>query len=103
MPYIPQTRRDEIHEELVNDDTITSGLGWTPQNAGDLNYVVTCFIDNFLQEKGVRYANINEMIGALECAKMELYRLVASPYEDEKMEENGEVYWCMKSKDEGSY
>lgn len=103
MPYIPQERRDAIHEELVNDDTINSGLWWTPQNAGDLNFVVTCFIDNFLQENGVRYANINEMIGALECAKLELYRLIAVPYEDEKMEENGDVYQCMKSKNKDSY
>jgi hypothetical protein len=32
------------------------------------------------------------MIGVLECAKLELYRRVAAPYEDAKCEDNGDVY-----------
>jgi len=35
---------------------------------------------------------INEVIGVLECAKLELYRRVAAPYEERKRIENGEVY-----------
>ena len=31
-------------------------------------------------------------MGALECAKLELYRRVAAPYEDVKIMENGDVY-----------
>jgi hypothetical protein len=90
MPYIPQERRDKIEDELTSEEQ--GGLNWAPQTAGDLNFVVTCFIDNFIAERGVRYANINEMIGALECCKLELYRIVAAPYEDEKLQENGSVY-----------
>jgi hypothetical protein len=90
MPYIPQTRRDEIHNELLDDQT--GGITWTPQNAGDLNFLVTCFIDNYILEHGVRYANVNEMIGALECCKLELYRILIAPYEDVKIAENGGVY-----------
>lgn len=92
MPYIPQTRRDEIHAELVDETFDEGGLHWTPKNAGDLNYVVTCFIDNYLIEHSVRYAHINEMIGALECCKLELYRIIGSPYEDKKLNENGAAY-----------
>jgi len=33
-----------------------------------------------------------DAIGALECAKLELYRRVAAPYEDTKIAENGDVY-----------
>jgi hypothetical protein len=40
----------------------------------------------------VRYANVNEMIGALECCKLELYRILIAPYEDVKIDENGGVY-----------
>jgi hypothetical protein len=98
MPYIPQKRRDEISAELVGDTDKDNGLDWAPQNAGDLNYLVTCFVDNYLLEHGVRYANINEMIGALECCKLELYRKIAVPYEDFKAFENGGVY---QSKIEG--
>jgi len=90
MPYIPQTRRDEIHNELIHDEN--GGLNWAPQNAGDLNFLVTCFIDNYILEHGVRYANVNEMIGALECCKLELYRILIAPYEDVKIAENGGVY-----------
>ena len=39
-----------------------------------------------------RYAHLNEAIGVLECAKLELYRRVAAPYEDEKIAESGDVY-----------
>ena len=32
----------------------------------------------------------------LECAKLELYRRVAAPYEDEKIDQNGDVYDVVK-------
>ena len=38
------------------------------------------------------YARFNEMIGVLECCKLELYRRVISNYEDKKMRQNGDVY-----------
>ena len=41
---------------------------------------------------GNSYATINDIIGALEGAKMEFYRRVVAPYEDEKIKENGDVY-----------
>ena len=87
MPYIKQDRRDGIDLELGADR-----LDWSPSDAGDLNFVVSTFIQNRLKDKGLKYAVVNEMIGALECCKLELYRLVAAPYEDEKLEENGRVY-----------
>jgi hypothetical protein len=34
----------------------------------------------------MRYHHINTAIGALECAKLELYRRVAAPYEDKAIE-----------------
>jgi hypothetical protein len=87
MPYIPQDRRAEILDEMRND-----GTHWSQENAGDLNYVITTFIDNFIFEKGCRYAHLNEMMGALECCKQELYRRLVAPYEDEVIEENGDAY-----------
>jgi hypothetical protein len=44
----------------------------------------------------VRYAHLNEAIGVLECAKLELYRRIAAPYEDRKMGETGEVYEALR-------
>ena len=87
MPYIPDTQRNDIHNDLLAE-----GLDFWPENAAELNYIVSELINNFLSQKGLNYSNVNEMIGALECCKMELYRVVATPYEDRKMQENGPVY-----------
>jgi hypothetical protein len=38
-----------------------------------------------------KYDDYNEQIGILECAKLELYRKRAAPYEDLKEQENGPV------------
>jgi hypothetical protein len=83
MPYIKKERRDAI---MSGDE---------PRDAGELNFALTTIVDKYLQNRGgLRYAHINEVVGALECAKLELYRRVAAPYEDQKMKESGDVYHC---------
>jgi len=42
--------------------------------------------------EGLTYQTINDVIGALEGAKMEFYRRVAVPYEEGKIILNGDVY-----------
>ena len=86
MPYITQERRDA----LAADER--------PQNAGELNYAITMIVDQYLQDQGgIRYAHLNEVVGAMECAKLELYRRLAVPYEDQKIAEAGDVYRSSKS------
>ena len=81
MPYIKQERRNAL------------AASEEPQNAGELNYAITMIVDRYLQSKGgIRYAHLNEVIGAMDCAKMELYRRLAVPYEDQKIKESGDVY-----------
>ena len=81
MPYVSKEARSRID------------AGGLPQDAGELNYVVTQMIDGYLCRKGgLRYAHINEVIGVLECLKLGLYRRVAAPYEDAKRRESGDVY-----------
>jgi hypothetical protein len=81
MPYIKQERRDAIL------------AGAKPQDAGELNFAITIVVDNYLRDKGgIRYAHLNEVVGAMECAKLELYRRLAAPYEDKKITEAGDVY-----------
>ena len=87
MPYIPDQQREDIHMDMYDQ-----GVEWTPENAGELNFVISTFIANYIRAKGLKYATLNEMIGALECAKMELNRVVIGPYEDIKIAENGGVY-----------
>lgn len=84
MPYIVENAREQL------DD------GGLPNSAGELNYVISSIIDEYLSEYGKNYTNINEVIGVLECAKLELYRRVAAPYEDEKIDQNGDVYDVIK-------
>ena len=79
MPYIEEQDRDNLWMD-------------TSTTAGELNYFITEMVDTFIREKGLSYASINEAIGALECAKLELYRRVAVPYEDHKKDINGDVY-----------
>ncbi len=81
MPYIDKDARQRLEE------------GGEPETAGELNYVISKIADRYLIAKGgLRYANINEVIGALECAKLEFYRRIAAPYEDTKIESAGDVY-----------
>lgn len=86
MPYIKQTERLRIE----NDDA--KGFGLRPDNAGELNYLFTELAVSYLTRHGLNYQHLNDVIGALEGAKMELYRRVAAPYEDTKIAANGDVY-----------
>ena len=82
MPYLSNHER---RFQLWRD-------GSPAQTAGELNYQFTMLADRFLLDHGLSYATLNTVIGAIEAAKLELYRRVAAPYEDEKMDENGDVY-----------
>ena len=62
------------------------------QTAGELNYLLTLMVTDYIERMGKNYATLNEVVGVLECAKLELYRRVAAPYEDQKCDENGDVY-----------
>jgi len=93
MPYITEVDRnryDSAIADIVNRLNEQGVDGFYP--VGDLNYLISAIIDRTLSRQGVRYKNLNAIIGALECAKLELYRRVAAPYEDEKITENGDVY-----------
>ena len=63
-----------------------------PVNAGELNFAVTVLIINYFQRSGQNYQAINDIVGALDSAKAEFQRRVVAPYEDKKIEENGDVY-----------
>lgn len=89
MPYIDNEQREKI-DPLV--EQLRDVLG----SMGDLNYTITRLCDAYLStEEGIRYSRLNDLVGALECAKLELYRRVAAPYEDLKAQENGDAYECL--------
>lgn len=80
MPYLEQAVRASLED------------GRKATKPGELNYLITRLVDSFLVMTGVSYTNINAAIGALECAKLELYRRIAAPYETDKALTNGDVY-----------
>ena len=81
MPYIKETDRWHLED---------GGLAMT---AGELNYQITTVIMEYLIGQGTTsYKSINDILGALEGAKLEFYRRIVVPYEQEKIEENGDVY-----------
>ena len=61
------------------------------KSAGELNYLVTMLTHRFLNQTPENYQTYNDAIGALEGAKLELYRRHVAEYEDLKRTENGDV------------
>lgn len=86
MPYIKQEERARLDAAI---DALAAALP-REKFAGHMNYVVSRLCAALLEPRS--YARMNELVGALECAKLELYRRVAAPYEDAKALENGDVY-----------
>lgn len=81
MPYIQMEKRAEIAQ------------GRLPETPGELNYFFSVIVDAYAHARGEeRYFVYNEIIGALECCKLELYRRMIGPYEDKSIERNGDVY-----------
>lgn len=61
------------------------------KSAGQFNYAIHQVIDLYFEQNNFNYQTCNDIIGALECAKLELYRRMVSPYEDRKILQNGDV------------
>jgi len=81
MPYI---------KSIIDRTDLVLG-NRNPKNPGELNFVLTTIIHNYIKEEGLKYTTLNEAIGVLECAKLELYRMVVSEYENKKRLENGAI------------
>jgi len=87
MPYIVAEDRPQYDKVL---EEITNLLKEKPPETidGHLNYLVTKIIKEVYP---LRYFHINKAMGVLECIQHEFYRRVAAPYEDTKIEQNGDV------------
>ena len=59
---------------------------------GQLNYIISKLINTHVQQTSLHYSKLNAMVGVLECAKLELYNRLITPYEDKKIKENGSLY-----------
>lgn len=94
MPYIKQHIREKVDEKiesLGNSIKATSEF-YETQVDGTLNYTITKLIGEIYGPiENLKYHDFNEIIGMLECCKLEFYRKQCAPYEDIKLRENGSV------------
>jgi len=85
MPYIISEKR-RVFKKPLGD------LMAFVEEPGDLNYVISKLCLKYLRMKEpTSYALLNEIMGVLESAKLEFYRRRVVPYEDVKMNENGDI------------
>lgn len=80
MPYI---KAEDRYALKMGDAAVTPG---------QLNYLITKLIESYIITNGANYSIFNDIVGAVEGAKLEFYRRIVAPYEDKKREENGDVY-----------
>jgi hypothetical protein len=79
MPYIKQEDRKFLDEKLL------------PDSAGELNYCIHVLLERYLGVAGENYQSYNDIIGALGCVSMELYRRRVAFLENKKIKENGDI------------
>lgn len=92
MPYIRKEMREtfDYHIESLVDLVANEEDDRTPRS-GIFNYIISALLWRYLRQEGMSYNRLNSLIGVLECAKMELYRRMAVPYEDEAIKRNGDI------------
>lgn len=88
MPYINQTQRDRIRSELDALIEVLNDAG-SQEIDGLLNYVFTMIVLRVMGKNGWRYQMLARAVGLFECAKLEFYRKIAAPYEEDAIEKNG--------------
>lgn len=86
MPYLNSRRR--IFLEHIATQIIMTNF----DAAGELNYLFTLLGKQYVKCMGENYQTYNDIIGALEACKIELYRRKIASYEDKKIQENNDVY-----------
>lgn len=86
MPYITPEDRPLFNRVLSGFQPAAEEF-----TLGGLNYLITKLILMYWKNHH-SYAAIAGITGVLENAKQEFYRRTASPYEDLKKSQNGDVY-----------
>jgi hypothetical protein len=81
MPYVEHHTRNRLalyHPHMMHP--------------GELNFAITSLLIDYLKTNGRSYRTMHDIVGALESAKAEFQRRVINPYEQNKLEENGDAY-----------
>ena len=89
MPYIKEEDKGKYNTYIRSISRQINRLGYL-ERLGDMNYVITEFLLESLPFD--RYFNFIVAKVLLEDVKHEFERRLQDPYEDRKIEENGDVY-----------
>ncbi len=94
MPYINESARLELDDCIDNMvECLTHGNDVSNEEflsiAGEINYTFSRILSACM--KDASYGKICVITGVLENIKQEFYRRIASPYEDKKIVENGDI------------
>ena len=93
MPYIKKDQRAR-YDTLVGE--LAAALSEQPveQLKGHANYVITQILRKawgVVDRANESYSNYADIIGTLECAKLEMYRRWVAKYEDGAIERHGDL------------
>lgn len=88
MPYIPKEDRQRYQKALSEIAGLVPIERMT--RPGHMNYIISLLIDKVYGPQ-MRYADHNEVMGVLSCVQEEFYRRYTSPYEDQKIETEGDL------------
>ena len=83
MPYVKQERRpalDKVVDEMGEKNVVVNG---------DLNYILYAFCKRNIKPS---YNNYKNFCGELRQCATEIERRILAKYEDEKIEQNGDVF-----------
>lgn len=96
MPYIDEEERKELDkaieimiESILDNKTSLNNPQDFSNFLGRINYCFSRVIAGVM--KITSYKNIAMATGVLENIKQEFYRRIASPYEDQKKIQNGDI------------
>jgi len=85
MPYLDKSAKLDIADGAI------------PRTVGELNYAIHNIIGRYIAintrkgSSGLSYNLLNGIHGVLSAVDKELYRRFTAPYEDEKIELNGDI------------
>ena len=93
MPYIaPQDR--PVYDDSIRQLAETLARQSPEKRKGHANYVITQILRGAFgvtTPGGESYSNYADVVGTLECAKLEIYRRWVAPYEDGAIQRHGDV------------
>lgn len=84
MPYIDPADRGQ--------DEALRKIARTLTDKGDLTWALSVLVDEWVCNYGPSFDVLGDALGSLDATSKEFYRRVVAPYEDTKIEVNGDVY-----------